>query len=138
LDNRGRAVPILRATAVVNAVAAVILLLGTWDALYSALDLPHAGPALLAQLGGAALLGLGYLQWVAPRDVEMKRAVALASLVTNGLGALVIALWLIFRGASHLDIGTRGVIELLVFALILAGLAGAQARILTGRRSRCS
>ena len=120
---------VLRLDAVLDGVIAVLLLSRTWDGLYALLDLPHSGPALLTQLGGAALLGLAYLLWVAPSVPGMARPVALAAAVANGLGAAIIAAWLILRTNRQLEIGTQGVVELVVVAVVLAGLALAQARI---------
>jgi hypothetical protein len=119
----------LRLDALLTGAVGVLLMSGTWDALYAALDLPHRGPALLAQLGGAGLLGFAYLLWVAPRNMEMARAVALAAAVVNGLGALIIAAWLIFRTNSQLAVGTQGAVEFAIAAVVLAALAIAQARI---------
>lgn len=119
----------MRLDAALTAALAVLLLSGTWDALYAALDLPHRGPALLVQLGGAGLLGFAYLLWVAPRSLEMARAVALAAAVAGALAALIIAAWLIFRTNAQLAVGTQGAVELAATAIVLALLAIAQMRI---------
>jgi hypothetical protein len=120
---------VLRLHALLTAAAGVLLLSGTWDALYSVLDLPHRGPALLAQLGGAGLLALAYLLWIAPRSLELARTVALPVAVASGMGAVIIAAWLIVRTNTQLAIGTQGVVELAVAAVTLAALAVADARI---------
>ena len=129
---------VLRLDAVGTAALGVLLILGTWDALYEALDLPHLGPALLAQLGGAGLLGLAYLLWIAPRSPEMARAVALVAAVVNGLAAVIIALWLIVRTPEEMYIETQGFVELLAVAVVLAILAGAQARVASAVSSQAS
>jgi hypothetical protein len=118
---------------VLTAAIAVLLLSGTWDALYAALDLPHRGPALLTQLGGAGLLGFAYLLWVAPRSLEMARAVALAAAVAGALASMVIAAWLILRTNAHLAVGTQGAVELAIAAVVLALMAIAQMRIVALR-----
>jgi uncharacterized membrane protein len=45
-----------RVTAVVSALLGALLILGTWDGLYSRLDLPQALPALGPQIGVAAVV----------------------------------------------------------------------------------
>ena len=122
---------VFKVDAVLDALAGLVLILGTWDGLYRALDLPHQGPALLAQLGGAALLGFAYLLWAAADTPTLRRPVGLAAAVANGLGALIIAAWLIFRSEAELSIGTQGFVELLVLGLVLAGFAVVQARAAT-------
>jgi hypothetical protein len=129
---------VLRLDAALTAALGVLLILGTWDGLYFALDLPHLGPALLAQLGGAGLLGLAYLLWIAPRSPEMARAIALAVAVVNALGAVIIAAWLVVRSKEEMYIGTQGFLELVVATVVLAVLAAAQARIASGASSQAA
>ena len=132
MENDIRGGSILRVDAVLTGVVGVLFMSRTWDALYNFLDLPHQGPALLTQLGGAGLVAFAYLLWVGARSPALARPVAGAAAVANGLGAVIIAAWLIFRDKVHLGIGTQGVLELLVAAVALAALAVAQARIARG------
>ena len=75
----------MRATAAATLAIAVILLLGTWDGLYEALDLPQALPALTTQLGGAAMLALAYLLWAGSAGtVESMRLASLTGAVACG------------------------------------------------------
>lgn len=115
----------MRATAAATLVIGVILLLGTWDGLYGALDLPQALPALTAQLGGAAMLALAYLLWAGSAGTpESMRLASITGAIACGAGALVVALWLIVRDPdADLHIGTRGTVILIVTAVVLAGLA---------------
>jgi hypothetical protein len=115
----------MRATAAATLAIAVVLLLGTWDGLYGALDLPQALPALTTQLGGAAMLGLAYLLWAGSAGTpESMRLASVTGAVACGAGALVIALWLIVRDPGpDLHIGTLGTVILIVTAVVLAGLA---------------
>jgi hypothetical protein len=129
MENQSGASRILRADALLNGAVGLLLMAGTWDALYNVLDLPHRGPALLAQLGGAGLVAFAYLLWIAPRSPDLARPIARAAAVANGLGAVIIVAWLIFRDKAHLGVGTQGIVELLVLAVVLAGLAVVQARI---------
>jgi len=126
---------LMRATAAATLAIAVILLLGTWDGLYGALDLPQALPALTAQLGGAAMLALAYLLWAGSAGtVESMRLASLTGAVACGAGALVIALWLIVRDPrADLHIGTLGTVILAVTAVVLAGLAAGLATALRTR-----
>ena len=108
------------AAAGVALILAIFLLLGTWDELYDTLDLPHGVPALTAQLGGAAFAGLAYLLWAAASRPELAPAAAGAGAIAYGIGALVIALWLVFRDPeADLGIETAGTV-----ILILLGAAG--------------
>jgi hypothetical protein len=135
VDGEGWTARVLRLDAVLDGAVGVLLILGTWDGLYLALDLPHMGPALLAQLGGAALLGFAYLLWTAPRSAELGRTVALASAIVNALGASIIAAWLVVRSPAEIYIGTQGVVELAAAAVVLAAFALAEARIVARLRS---
>ena len=117
---------VLRANAVADFVAGAVLLSSTWNDLLDTLDLPQAHPALLVQIGGAALWGFAYLLWVAPGDAALTRHVSLAAAVGDGLAALVIAAWLIFEDPG---VGTQGDVELVVIAVLMAAFAVAKARI---------
>jgi hypothetical protein len=67
---------VLMANAVFDFVAGLLLLAGTWDGLWDALDLPQGQPALFVQVGGAALVGWAYLMWRA--DAPPLRAPSLS------------------------------------------------------------
>lgn len=123
---------IFRLDAVATAALGVLLLLGTWDGLYRTLDLPHTGPAMFAQFGGALLIAFAYLLWVAPDSEVLVRAVGRAAALGDALGAVLVALWLIFRGKDDLGIGTQGMVELAVFGVILAAASAVMA-MLAGR-----
>jgi hypothetical protein len=118
----------LRVTSVITALLGVLLLLGTWDGLYSRLDLPQALPALSTQIGGVALLSLAFLQWSAASINELRRPVALAGAVFYLGSAVVIAAWLIFKDKIDLGIGDTGWAILIVSALVFAALGAALAR----------
>lgn len=110
----------LRVVLLVNAAYSLavgaLLLAGTWDALWDALDLPQAEPALFVQIGGALLWGFAYLFWLAARTPSLMLPVARASALVDALSATVIFAWLIYDG---LGIGTLGVL-----LLIAAGAVG--------------
>ena len=86
-----------RVTAVVSALLGALLILGTWDGLYSRLDLPQALPALGPQIGGVALLALAFLLWSAGSNLALRRPVAIAGALFYLGSAGVIAAWLIFK-----------------------------------------
>jgi hypothetical protein len=134
----GSAFPVLRAAALAALLLGVLLLLGSWDGLYSTLDLPQALPALFPQLGGAALVALAYLLWDAASRPELAPAAAGAGLIVEGGSAVIIAAWLIFRDPSEdLGIDTLGTTLLIIVAVVLAALALAMARVaLAERESR--
>jgi hypothetical protein len=118
----------LRVTSVITALLGVLLLLGTWDGLYSRLDLPQALPALSTQIGGVALLSLAFLQWSAASINELRRPVALAGAVFYLGSAVVIAAWLIFKDKIDLGIGDTGWAILIVSAVVFAALGAGLAR----------
>jgi hypothetical protein len=117
-----------RVTAVVSALLGALLILGTWDGLYSRLDLPQALPALGPQIGGVALLALAFLLWSAGSNLALRRPVAIAGALFYLGSAGVIAAWLIFKDKVDLGIGDRGWVTLIVAAVVLAVLGGALAR----------
>jgi hypothetical protein len=125
----------MRAAAAATLAIAVVLLLGTWDGLYGALDLPQALPALTAQLGGAAMLALAYLLWAGSGATpESMRLASFTGAIACGAGALVIALWLIVRDpGDDLHVGTLGTVILIATAVVLAGLAAGLAMALRPR-----
>jgi hypothetical protein len=84
-----------RARAVLDLALGVLLLGATWDALYDALDLPLPRPELYAQLAGTALIAFAYLLWIAPRNDNLLRAVALAAAIGNALATVVLLVWLV-------------------------------------------
>jgi len=56
-----RARTVLRTDAVVDLLVGVLFILGTWDGLYEALDLPQGVPAIFVQVGGALSIAWAYL-----------------------------------------------------------------------------
>ena len=117
-----------RVTAVVSALLGALLILGTWDGLYSRLDLPQALPALGPQIGGVALLALAFLLWSAGSNLALRTPVAIAGTLFYLGSAGVIAAWLIFKDKIDLGIGDRGWVTLIVAAVVLAVLGGGLAR----------
>ena len=116
-----------RLSAVVAALVGALLLLGTWDGLYSRLDLPQALPALGPQIGGVALLSLALPLWHAGSNPAL-RPVGLAGAVFYLGSAVVIAAWLIFKDKVDLGIGNAGWVILIVSAVVFAVLGVALAR----------
>jgi hypothetical protein len=114
--------------AVVSALLGALLVLGTWDGLYSRLDLPQALPALGPQIGGVALLGLTYLNWTAGSNAALQRPVALAGALVYLGSAAVIAAWLIFKDKADLEVGDTGWAILIISAVLFAALGAALAR----------
>jgi hypothetical protein len=110
------------ADAVFSALVSLLLLAGTWDGLYDALDLPQAQPALLAQVGGAVLWGMAYLLWLAARTPALMVPVARASALMSVVAAAVIVAWLI---NGELGIDALGTTLLIVAAVVLAAFAAA-------------
>lgn len=123
----------LRALFLVNAVysvaVAALLLAGTFDELWEALDLPQAQPALFVQIGGALLLGIAYLFWLAARTPSLMLPMARASALMDALSVVVIVVWLI---AGDLDTGTLGTV-LLIWAAAL-GAAFTVLKLMAGIR----
>jgi hypothetical protein len=117
-----------RVAAVVSALLGALLILGTWDGLYSRLDLPQALPALGPQIGGVALLALAFLLWSAGSNLAVRRPVAIAGALFYLGSAGVIAAWLIFKDKVDLGIGDRGWVTLIVAAVVVALLGVALAR----------
>ena len=114
--------------AVVSALAGAMLLLGTWDGLYSRLDLPQALPALGPQVGGVGVLGLAYLLWSGASNPALVRPLAIAGVLFYLGSALVIASWLIFKDKVDLGVGDTGWVILIVTAVVFAGLGAALGR----------
>ena len=127
----------MRAAAVAALTIGVVLGLASWDGLYDALDLPQPLPALLAQVGGVALVGLAWISWSAARRPELISTAAVAGVIGHGGGALAIAGWLAFRDPElELGIGDLGTALLAVTGAVLGLLALAQLAI--ALRSRAS
>ena len=130
-----RAAAVLRVAAVVTLALGVLLVLDSWDGLYQPLDLPQAFPALLTQVGGVVLAAMAYLLWSAGHaSVELRRVVATAAAGAHGGATAIIAAWLIFRGKPDLQVGTQGIVELIVAAVVLGALALAEAAVARGSR----
>lgn len=130
----GRGRLVLRLDAAFHAVVGVVLVLSTWDGLYDAVALPKPNPALLAQLGGIALVTFAYLLWLAGDVAALRRPVALASASANAGSAVTIGLWLVLRGEEDLLIDSGGMVLLGVVAVVLAGFAIAQALVARAAR----
>lgn len=120
---------VLMANAVLDFLAGLLLLAGTWDGLWDALELPQGKPAVFVQVGGAALVGWAYLLWRAADAPPLRASVALAAAIADGLAALVVLIWLVAGELpDYVDtLGTILVIALVlvlgVFAVLKAGIA---------------
>jgi hypothetical protein len=123
---------VLLANAVFDLAAGLLLLTGTWDGLWDALDLPQAQPALFVQVGGAALLGWAYVLWRAADEPALRAPVALAAAVADGLAALVVLIWLV-TGELPDDVDALGTILLIALVVVLGVFAALKARIATER-----
>ena len=113
---------VLMANAVLDFVAGLLLLSGTWDGLWDALELPQGKPAVFVQVGGAALVGWAYLLWRAADAPPLRASVALAAAIADGLAALVVLIWLV-AGELPDDVDTLGTILLIALVLVLAAFA---------------
>jgi hypothetical protein len=121
---------ILRADAVARLVLGLLLVLGSWDGLYDALDLPQAKPALFPQLGGLALLFLAYVLWAASDLATLARSIALGAAVVNSLTALLLVVWMLFRDLDEIwNVGVLGHVLLSIVAAVLLLLSGAELRL---------
>jgi hypothetical protein len=125
---------ILRAAALAALLVGVVLVLGSWDGLYDALDVPQSLPAIGTQVGGVALIALAYVLWAGAARSELTATAAVAGALAEGGAAVVIAAWLILRdpidlaSPSDLDgIGDLGTGLLIGTAVVLGTLALAQA-----------
>jgi hypothetical protein len=118
---------VLRANAVVYCAEGLLLLAGTWDGLWDALDLPQGQPAVFVQVGGATLLGLAYLLWRAADQPPLRAPVALAAAGADALGALVVLVWLV-TGLPD-DVDALGTALLIALVAVLGALAALNARI---------
>jgi hypothetical protein len=113
---------VLMANAVFDLVAGLLLLMGTWDGLWDALDLPQGQPALFVQVGGAALVGWAFLLWRATDEPPLRASVAGAAAGADGLAALVVLVWLV-TGELPNDVDALGTILLIALVLVLGGFA---------------
>jgi hypothetical protein len=123
---------VLLANAVFDLAAGLLLLTGTWDGLWDALDLPQGQPALFVQVGGAALLGWAYVLWRAADDPPLRAPVALAGAVADGLAALVVLIWLV-TGELPDDVDALGTILLIALVVVLGAFAVLKRGIATER-----
>jgi len=119
---------VLMANAVLDFLAGLLLLAGTWDGLWDALDLPQGKPAVFVQVGGAALVGWAYLLWRAADAPPMRASVALAAAIADGLAALVVLIWLV-AGELPDYVDTLGTILLIALVLVLGVFAVLKAGI---------
>jgi hypothetical protein len=123
---------VLLANAVFDLVAGLLLLTGTWDGLWDALDLPQGQPALFVQVGGAALVGWAYVLWRAADEPPLRAPVALAGALADGLAALVVLIWLV-TGELPDDVDALGTILLIALVVVLGAFAVLKRRIATER-----
>ena len=123
--------PVLRGKALFDLGAGLLLLTGTWDGLWDALDLPQGRPALFVQVGGAVLLALAYIQWRAAGDPALRAPVARGGLIGEILAALVIATWVVTDEAE--EIGALGMTLLIVTAAALLVFAAIKLSVLRER-----
>src|SRR3954451_9669775 len=86
---------VLLADTAFSTVVGFLLLAGSWDGLYNALDLPQGQPAIFVQVGGAVTWGAAYLLWLASRTPSLMLPVARASALANGLLTFISGVWLI-------------------------------------------
>ena len=110
---------VLRANAVFDLVAGLLLLTGTWDGLWEALELPQGRPAIFVQVGGAALLGFAYVQWRAAGAPALRPTVAVAAALADGIAALVVLAWLVSGELEGLS-GVGTALLILVAAVLAA------------------
>lgn len=116
------------ANAVLDFLAGLLLLAGTWDGLWDALELPQGKPAVFVQVGGAALVGWAYLLWRAADAPPLRASVALAAAIADGLAALVVLIWLV-AGELPDYVDTLGTILLIALVLVLGVFAVLKAGI---------
>ena len=119
---------VLMANAVLDFLAGLLLLAGTWDGLWDALELPQGKPAVFVQVGGAALVGWAYLLWRAADAPPLRASVALAAAIADGLAALVVLIWLV-AGELPDYVDTLGTILLIALVLVLGVFAVLKAGI---------
>jgi hypothetical protein len=123
---------VLLANAVFDLAAGILLLAGTWDGLWDALDLPQGQPALFVQVGGAALVGWAYVLWRAADEPPLRASVARAAAGADGLAALIVLVWLV-TGELPGDVDALGTILLIALVVVLGVFAVLMARVAGGR-----
>lgn len=136
----GRSVWAIRLISLLHLAIGVLLLLSSWNDLYSALDLPRPEPALFAQVGGAFMLARAAVLANGARSQTLEHSSS--SLFTgafgDGLAALIVAAWLLFRDLGIWGVDTLGYVLLAALAVLLAASAFAQAWIALGSPQRPS
>lgn len=118
----------LRADAVFDAGMGALLLMASWDALYEALGLPLAVPAMYAQVAGGLLCGYAYLLWTGATAPGVRR-LAGTTAVVNVAGVVVLGIWLV---SGELGAETLGEVVLWAAVVALAAFAVTEARIARG------
>jgi hypothetical protein len=128
----GRAALVLRANAVFDFAAGLLLLTGTWDGLWDALDLPQGRPAVFVQVGGAALWGFAYLLWRAADNAALRAPVSLAGALADGLAGVIVLVWLV---SDHIPggVGDLGHAILIALVVVMAAFTALKLRIATAR-----
>jgi MYXO-CTERM domain-containing protein len=110
---------LLGVNALVDALLGCVLLFFP-EELVDALGLPASDPAIYANLAGAMLLGVAVGLAGASRAPEGQPALADAVLVADGLGAVVLIVWVTVLDSGATAVGTA---VLSVAAAALAALA---------------
>jgi hypothetical protein len=118
----------LRTVFLVDAVYSVgigaLFLMGTWDGLYDALELPQGKPAVFVQVGGALLWSVAYLLWLAARTPALMLPVARASALGNGIATIVLITWLVADAVDDkleaAGVDTLGIVLLIAAAAVSA------------------
>ena len=124
---------LLQLNAVLYALLGALLVLSSWNELFATLELPRPEPALLAQIGGIALLGVAYLLWNGAHSSV--RSVEVAAIAMDLLAAAVLALWLLFRDLDLWGVDALGYSLLTILLVAFAGLAAVEALTLARRRA---
>ena len=118
---------VLRANALFDLAVGLLLLAGTWDGLWDALDLPQGQPAVFVQVGGATVVALAYLLWQAADHARPREPVARAAAGADGLAALIVLVWLV-TGLPE-DVDALGTALLIALVVVLGAFAALTARI---------
>jgi hypothetical protein len=124
---------VLLANAAFDFGAGLLMLAGSWDGLWDALDLPQGRPATFVQIGGAGLLGLAYVMWRAADQPPLRAPVAFGAALADGLAAVIIVVWLI---SGNLDfLGGLGTALLIAIVVVLGAFSALKFRIASERPS---